>query len=376
VAHGKEMVMRIRFTLAIFVVALVASPLAAQEKVKEKPRVEVVFVLDTTGSMGGLIEGAKKKIWSIANTIARGKPTPDIHVGLVGYRDKGDKYVTKIIPLTDNLDKIYSDLNAFKAGGGGDSPENVRQALHEALTKMEWSRDKKTLKVMFLVGDAPPHLDYTDVDTVEDLCRRAAEREIIINTIRCGSHAGTEKIWQKIARSAEGKYFSISQTGGVVAVATPYDKELAELSDDMGRTVLLYGKAGETPAASKALADAEEMEDGRKADRAEALARKGSYSSDDLVDAVREKRISLDKVKESDLPEKLQKMSKEEREAFVKEKIGKRNELQEKILELSKKREQHIKEELKKKGVKDSFDQVVTEALREQAKKKSISIEE
>ena len=65
---------------------------------------EVVFCLDTTGSMGGLIEGAKEKIWSICNQIAGGKPTPDLKVGLVAYRDKGDDYVTKVYDLTDDLD--------------------------------------------------------------------------------------------------------------------------------------------------------------------------------------------------------------------------------------------------------------------------------
>src|SRR5262245_48121076 len=84
------------------------------------PRLEVVFVLDTTGSMGGLIEGAKKKIWSIANEIVRGQPKPEVHVGLVAYRDKGDEYVTKVIGLTDNLDKIYAELTQLRAGGGGD----------------------------------------------------------------------------------------------------------------------------------------------------------------------------------------------------------------------------------------------------------------
>ena len=60
-----------------------------------KPAVEVAFVLDTTGSMGGLIEGAKRKIWSIATAIVDSNPDADIRMGLVAYRDIGDDYVTK-----------------------------------------------------------------------------------------------------------------------------------------------------------------------------------------------------------------------------------------------------------------------------------------
>src|SRR5512143_2860384 len=67
----------------------------ANQAPKVRPKVEVVFVLDTTGSMTGLIQGAKEKIWSIAKHIASGKPTPDVSIGLVAYRDIGDAYVTK-----------------------------------------------------------------------------------------------------------------------------------------------------------------------------------------------------------------------------------------------------------------------------------------
>src|SRR5713226_3212098 len=101
----------------------------------KKPQVEVVFCLDTTGSMGGLIEGAKQKIWAISNQIASGKPVPELKIGLVAFRDKGDEYVTKIIDLIDDLDAIHGHVKSFQAAGGGDEPESVNQALHEAVTK-------------------------------------------------------------------------------------------------------------------------------------------------------------------------------------------------------------------------------------------------
>ena len=88
-----------RFGLAVIMLATIAwgaeadkpvppaaTPAAVPAKVA-KPRVEVVFVLDSTGSMGGLIEGAKQKIWAIANGIVAQKPTPDVRFGLISYRD-------------------------------------------------------------------------------------------------------------------------------------------------------------------------------------------------------------------------------------------------------------------------------------------------
>src|SRR5881296_1294635 len=111
----------------------VAAPVPAAKK----PQIEVVFCLDTTGSMGGLIDGAKAKIWAICNQIAGGKPTPDLKVGLVAFRDRGDEYVTKVFDLTDDLDAIYSDLKKFKAAGGGDIPESVNQALDDSVNKVK-----------------------------------------------------------------------------------------------------------------------------------------------------------------------------------------------------------------------------------------------
>ena len=128
----------------------------------KRPRVELVFALDTTGSMSGLIEGAKRKIWSLASFVAQGQPTPELRVGLIGYRDVGDAYVTRLHDLDDDLDRVYQQLQRFQAGGGGDTPEHVARALHEAVHKMTWAQDSNVVKIVYLVGDAPPHTDYQD----------------------------------------------------------------------------------------------------------------------------------------------------------------------------------------------------------------------
>ena len=123
--------------LPLCAVAEEKSPAAeTAKKPSDKPakqRIEVCFVLDTTGSMGGLIAGAKAKIWSMANDIISAKPTPEVRFALIAYRDRGDDYVTKITPLTDDLDAVYAQLNTFKAAGGGDAPESVGRALAESV---------------------------------------------------------------------------------------------------------------------------------------------------------------------------------------------------------------------------------------------------
>src|SRR5262249_39230218 len=76
---------------------------------QNRPQVDVVSALDTTGSMSSLLEGAKRKIWEIARYIAQGQPAPQLRIGLVAYRDVGDEYVTKFFDLTDDLDGVYQN---------------------------------------------------------------------------------------------------------------------------------------------------------------------------------------------------------------------------------------------------------------------------
>ena len=228
---------RLVLPAALAALAGIVSPSVADDKpaAKKKPKVEVVFCLDTTGSMGGLIDGAKQKIWAICNQIAGGKPTPDLKVGLVAYRDKGDDYITKVHDLSDDLDAVHGQLKKFQAAGGGDLPEHVNLALYDSVHTIKWSTDKKTLRIIFLVEKAtrPPHMDYTDDVKYPETCKKAVEKGIIINTIQCGNDANCTKYWKDVAVKSEGSFAAIPQTGGVVAVATPFDARISTINNEM-----------------------------------------------------------------------------------------------------------------------------------------------
>ena len=223
----------------------------------EHPRVEVAFVLDTTGSMGGLIQAAKEKIWSIASNLASAQPAPEIRMGLVAYRDRGDAYVTRVIDLSEDLDSVYAKLMDFQAQGGGDGPESVNQALHEAVHQLSWSQDPQTYRVIFLVGDAPPHMDYPNDVPYPQTLTIAAEKGIAVNTIQCGQNPRTTPAWERIAQLGQGRYFQVEQAGSAVAIATPFDKQLAELSAKLDETRLYYG-SDEEKAAQQRKVDASE----------------------------------------------------------------------------------------------------------------------
>ena len=343
-----------------------------------KPRIEVCFVLDTTGSMGGLIEGAKQKIWSIANEMISAKPTPELKLGLIGYRDRGDEYVVKSFQLTDDIDSIYGRLRDFKAEGGGDEPESVNEALAEAIEKMPWSQERKVLKIIFLVGDAPPHMDYADGPKYPELCRIAAKKDLVINTVQCGSIAETAPIWKEIAKLSEGSYAGIAQSGGVAVIATPMDDELARLNKKIGATLIPYGDAALQREVAAKQAFAESAPASAAADRVSYNARTGKavQGRGELLDALANNEVKLDEIDQKDLPTEFQKLTKQEKEARIAKTRAERDRLQKQVQDLAKKRESYIQAENKRlaeAGKGDGFDEKVAETIHQQAEKKGIS---
>ncbi|MGE5212688.1 MAG: vWA domain-containing protein [Nitrospirota bacterium] len=345
---------------------------------QSKPRIEVCFVLDTTGSMGGLIEGAKQKIWSIADEMISAQPTPELKLGLIGYRDRGDDYVVKSFGLTDDIDAIYGHLREFQAGGGGDAPESVNEALAEAIHKMPWSSDKKVLKIIFLVGDAPPHMDYPNGPKYPDLCREAAKKDLIINTIQCGEMAETKAVWQEIAKLSEGSYVGISQSGNVAVISTPMDKELSRLNEQIGATLIPYGDSTLQAEVHAKFAAAKSAPVSAMADRLTYNSKTGRamQGSGELVDALNENKLKVEEIDQKQLPAELQKLDRDELQKRITRARDERADLQKQIVELSKKREAYIQSENKRfaaEGKGDGFDQKVTETLHAQAARKGIT---
>jgi len=352
-----------------------------------KPQLEMVFVLDTTGSMGGLIDGAKQKIWSIVNDVMKTPQHPKVKIGLVAYRDHGDAYVTKVLPLTDDLDKVYSTLMEYQAAGGGDTPEDVRQALADGVHKTGWSaRGPHVAQILFLVGDAPPHDDYHQEPDTLTSTGEAVKAGIIVNTIECGGAEDTRVAWQKICQRGEGKFFQIAQDGGVQAISTPFDGELSKLGGKVGATYFAYGGGGmggggAAYRASKAKAQmrsessfAAAAPAGGLADRAVNKAiNSRAYDDNDLLQAVENHTVKLDSLKTQDLPDELKKLSPEARKKEVDRRLAERKDLKSQILTLSKKRDAYIAEEKQKKGgAKSGFDTAVSAAIRAEAARRGI----
>ncbi len=348
---------------------------------QQQANIEVVFVLDTTGSMSGLIQAAKEKIWSIASTMASANNAPNIKMGLVAYRDRGDKYVTKVIDLSDDLDSMYAKLMDFTAGGGGDSPESVNQALFDAVHKVSWSQNQKTYKVVFLIGDAPAHMDYQDDVKYPQTIAIAQQKDIIINAIQSGNSKNTTRNWQKIASLGQGDFFQVENNGNAVAIATPFDKKIAELSVKLDDTRIYYGnketklkQRRKVAASSKLHRESSEKSLARRATYNVSKSGKTNFLGEgELVDAISSGATQLSSIVKSELPKKMQNMSNKDMEKYVENKTLERKELNKEIKKLAEQRNNFLKKEVAKVGAdKNSFDAKIFDAIRSQARAKGL----
>ncbi|HEX8180594.1 MAG TPA: vWA domain-containing protein [Pyrinomonadaceae bacterium] len=363
----------------------VAAPPVAATTATSDNTLELVFVLDTTGSMGGLLEGAKQRVWGVVNEVMQSDAHPNVRVGLVAYRDVGDEYVTKVLPLTSDLDKVYTTLMDYRADGGGDGPENVRRALADGIQQAGWAQDTtRTAQIVFLVGDAPPHDDYEQEPATTTTAAIAAKRGMIVNTIQCGQLDATRTVWQAIAREGHGQFFAIAQDGGVQAITTPYDDELSSLSQKLGSTVVAYGggagaagdayraeiaatsRASETKVATAAPKPAQ-------AERALNKALNRDAYANDLLQSIENGSVKADAVKTEDLPADLRKLSADERRKELDKRLAERKQLRADIVALAKRRDAFIAAARKRQtGKQDGFDTAVSAALKEQLARKGI----
>lgn len=364
-----------------------AVPPAAESSGKA---IDLVICLDVSGSMNGLIESAKLRLWDIVNELARLKPTPNLRVALYSYgatnypTDNG--WVRKEVDLTEDLDEVYKMLNGLRVGGGTELCARVSKA---ALDEQKWSTEKDALKIIFVCGNEAVNQDKQV--SLEDVAANAKQAGVIINTIYCGAGTNAEaEGWAKFAAIAGGKYMNIDQNRAVqqVAIKTEFDEQIIKLGEELNKTYVAYGKDGKDKAANQLAQDQNAAGAGglakgakaanappvaaieRSVTKANALYRNATW---DLVDKMKEKDFDITKIPEQDLPDELKNLKPEERLAYLKKKAEQRAELQKKINDLSAQRQKKIDEERAKTPKTDAekaLDDALKGLIREQAKAK------
>lgn len=203
---------------------------------------DLVFLLDTTGSMSGEIREAKERVRELTEALRTARPNERVRVGVVAYKDQGDAYLTRVSPLSEDVDVSYQFLATLSADGGGDTPEDVLAGLTAALRELKWDLGPDTERQVFIIADAPPHLDYPDRPKPEALIEEAVGKRIVINAIGCRSlGADGVEIFRKLAYATEGSYQHIGRVrSGEEGLARAMLTALAPTqSEDASRLPLL-----------------------------------------------------------------------------------------------------------------------------------------
>ena len=199
-----------------------------QPQVRPIP-LDILFILDTTGSMGEEIERLKSTIEIINLNLSSLSARPQVRFGLVLYRDRGDIYLNQVVPFTADLDNFQIALNRVKAEGGGDEPEDLQAALKEAMS-MDWSRSG--IRLAFVITDAPPHLDYGERYTYVDAVHDARAAGIKIFSVGTGGlNPAGEYVLRQISQYTAAKYIFL--TDKLEAIIIRLAKE--ELANVLGQ---------------------------------------------------------------------------------------------------------------------------------------------
>ena len=340
-------------------------------------RIQIAILLDTSSSMDGLIDQAKTQLWKVVNTFIDAKrdgKAPFVEVALYEFGNNnnaaGNDWIRLVSPMTRDLDQLSRDLFALKTNGG---EEYCGAVVQRALGDLAWDTRETTYKAIFIAGNEPFTQGRVDARSV---CKDALAKGIVVNTIHCGNRQqGIDGAWHDGAALGGGEFLVIDQDAAVAHIDAPQDKRISDLSLKLNGTYLGWGKRRMEAAENQKQADeaaAANADTGASVERAVCKA-SGNYSNAawDLVDALREKKIDPATLKVEELPEEMKNIPPAERTAFIEKAAKERAAIQDEIKELSKQRDAHVAEELKKnaEGGAKTLDQAMIEATRKQAAK-------
>ena len=340
----------------------------------KQPEVDIVIALDTSGSMSGLINAARQKLWDIVSEVAKAEPTPRLRVGLVTYGSGGnetDGYVIVQRDLTSDLDAIYGKLFELSTSGG---TEYVSRAIFRSLKELSWSADPDALRQIYVAGNESADQDRQV--SLQQALSLARQKDVFVNAIYCGAANQSDALsWRTVAGSGRGVFAAIDHNHGTVAVTSPYDQRLNELSARLNRTYLHYGPAGSGRLGNQARQDLNARRLSPSAGAARAVAKASTVyrnESWDLVDAKKAGKLAA--IKKEALPAQLRGLSDDELKKRVEVKAQERESIRREISQLATKRARYVEDQVKRSG-KDkgrAFGYAVQTALRQQAKAKKI----
>lgn len=339
---------------------------------------QIALILDTSGSMSGLIEQAKSQLWNIVNELSVAKKDSEpINFQIALYEYGNDNipeyksYVRQIAPFTSDIDLISEKLFSLNTYGG---EEYCGAAIGQSLSQLNWST-LANLKTIYIAGNES--FDQGNV-SYRDVCTAAQQNNISVNTIFCGpKKKGIGFGWKKGANLGEGKYFNIDHNYKTVYYDSPYDTEIADLNDRLNDTYIHYGSNGKDFMINQRKQDDNAKVYGRSNFASRSVFKSNTQYNNakwDLVDAYEQDDSIIEKAK--DLPEEYQDLSREQLRKRVAKIAEQRKEIQSKISDLGLKRKTYIDQMKKKNSDNSSLNNSINTSLRSQAVKAGLIYED
>lgn len=319
---------------------------------EESALTQIAILLDTSGSMSGLIDQARCQLWNAVSELAtasrEGKPI-DLEIAVYQYGSRfipqQQGFLRQVIGFTDSLDEVSRALFSLEVGG---DKEFCSQAINHALDELEWSESSSAYRAVFIAGNES--FDQGKVNFGEAL-PKALTKEILINSIYCLQ--SKEKVapsqWISVAQLAKGLSFEINHNHHLPEMKTPYDAKMRELNKQMNDTFVWYGEGGEKAAQNQKMQDANMAKMSDHAFAARMSAKIGHlyhHAHNDLIDALDHKMVTLDKMPAAKMPQNLRVMSAEERVAFLNKKLASRQQVRRMMADLISKRHAFVQQKM------------------------------
>ncbi|MBQ9339603.1 MAG: T9SS type A sorting domain-containing protein [Paludibacteraceae bacterium] len=213
--------------------------------------VDVFFIADATGSMGDELRYLKAEMLDVINRSQAAVGDAKIRTGALVYRDHGDMYISRISPLNDDITVTRSFLEKQEAGGGGDYPEAVPEALLAAINSADWSTEARA-RIAFLILDAPCHTDSATLSLLHRQIMSAAHSGIRIVPVVCsGLQKDGELLMRELSLLTNGTSFFLTDDSGIGNThlkPTTDSLKVEHLNDMLVRTIIEFSTMPECDA--------------------------------------------------------------------------------------------------------------------------------
>ncbi len=332
---------------------IITHPASLKENTPDLPpddsekKVQLAILLDTSGSMSGLIEQAKNQLWEIVNKLsdARDKEgaIPKIEIALYHYGNDGlsvnDNYVKKLYDFTSELDEISEKLFALSTNGGS---EYCGAVIDASIEELEWNLAEGNVGILYIAGNEgfnqgpKPYIE---------VCKKAKEKGVVVNTIFCGDYLeGINTFWQTGATLTGGQYLNIDSDATITHISTPFDSLIMDNNTRLNDTYISYGDFGSIKKEKQIREDTNALIYGLANASKRVLSKSGNgyfNSKWDVVDAyIADSTLNIDNL--TNLPEEMQSLTTIQKRDYIKKKKDKRDEIKSELAQLKRKRQEYV----------------------------------